>query len=270
MTDDLNKTAVTKDVTAAAIVYLDERGCKPIETEVTVAPGWVADVASVVQPTATELIDLKLIERAPSWNYQIKVGLDPEGKNIYTSSPKRADWNARVAGMQQLMTVLVEVKTSRSDFCGDKKWAMQPPTNLAYLAIPKDLAIDGPPSGWGVLEVSESGCRLRTAPAIRSVTVEQQLAVVLQIAVRRDHDTRYERLRALNRRHREQVAESRSSTNVMKAMRLMESIIHGKHGSIKEAMFYHGVKLPEYYIEELEGLWAVVQKQSTMSENTSL
>ena len=40
MNEDRNKTALTKHVTAAAIAYLDERGCKPIETEVAVEPGW--------------------------------------------------------------------------------------------------------------------------------------------------------------------------------------------------------------------------------------
>lgn len=66
MQDDYNKTAITKTITAAALTYLDERGCKPIETEVLAAAGWISDLAAVVCPTITELTLLKLIKRKPA------------------------------------------------------------------------------------------------------------------------------------------------------------------------------------------------------------
>ena len=57
---DLNKTPLTHRITALAAAFLDAHGFKPVETEVPVASGWVADVASFVYPTMTEAKKLRL------------------------------------------------------------------------------------------------------------------------------------------------------------------------------------------------------------------
>jgi hypothetical protein len=66
---DRNKTELTQNVTRIASLWLNRKGFKPVETEVCVEwrhkKAWIADVAGVIAPTQTELIDLKLIRRPP-------------------------------------------------------------------------------------------------------------------------------------------------------------------------------------------------------------
>lgn len=251
MIGDRNKTELTKRVTAAAISYLDERGFKPIETEVSVAHGWVADLAGVVCPTLTELIGLKLLTRKPGYRH-----------------PDYVRWCHAATEMQKdmpLLTAIVEVKTSRSDFRGDKKWKLPVPANLAYLAIPDDLNVaeDEFPEGWGILgfRASPDCVRCQRAPVVRKVTTDQQLAVVHEIAVRRDHDTRYERIRELRKEIRDDQNERTSVTRFLTAMRAMRSIVEGEHGDTRTALAYHSVKnIPEYYLKELDKLFGVAAK----------
>lgn len=245
MIDDRNKTALTKSVTAAALSYLDERGCKPIETEVPICTGWVADLAGVLSPTQTELVLLKLIKRRPQYN-----------------QPGYREWYEMAQATQKLMTVIVEVKTSRSDFAGDRKWTMDCPSNLAYLAIPNDLVV-GPeefPNGWGVLSYSAASSSVRCIriPKCHEITVDQQLGVVLQVAIRRDNNTRYARLRELQREIRQDRNADVSRTRLLTAMRAMKSIVEGKHSTVEESLEYHGVKLPKYFIDELQLVWGIV------------
>jgi len=70
---DRNKTDLTHAVTQAAMTWLDERGFKPVETEVEIARGWVADLASAIFPTPTELINLKLIPHRPDWEAEDEI-----------------------------------------------------------------------------------------------------------------------------------------------------------------------------------------------------
>lgn len=244
MIEDRNKTDLTKLVTQDALNYLDERGCKPIETEVSICEGWTADLAGVLNPTITELGLLKLIKSRPKY-----------GKPGYEV------WYQNACAIQNLMTVIVEVKTSRSDFCGDKKWKLSKPANLAYLAIPNDLkvSLDEFPAGWGILAYYEkASMRCVRVPEINSVSIEQQLSVILEIAVRRDNNTRYERLRQLRREISKNANGEVSRTRMLTAFRAMQSIVEGKHGSIEGALEYHGVrKIPDFYIEEIKRLWAV-------------
>ncbi|HEV7674426.1 MAG TPA: hypothetical protein VGQ12_07845 [Candidatus Angelobacter sp.] len=250
MIDDRNKTGITKAVTAAAVRYLDERGCKPIETEVTIGDAWVADVAGVVVPTQTELIALKLLKRRPNYRHT-----------------EYQAWYRLAAGMQKLMTVLVEVKTSRSDFRGDKKWARPIPTNLAYLAFPRGLSIgiDEVPRGWGMLEYSEdSDCvKCYRVPIIVETTTEAQLSVIHNIAVRRDHLTRYESERRFRREMVANRNEDVSRTRVATAIRAVMAVVNGHsmsgripHSSVEEALKYHGIKhVSGWDMEQLEKLW---------------
>ena len=119
--DDQNKTELTKQITAATCFWLDERGCKPVETEVSVACGWIADIASVICPSNTELQELK------------------QSAVLEVEQTSRAgSVEAEVAAMACMMTVIVEVKTSRGDFLGDKKWNA-PPLQI-YLGLLRHLA----------------------------------------------------------------------------------------------------------------------------------
>jgi hypothetical protein len=255
---DRNKTEITRLVTAAVMRYFDEHGCKPLETEVPICDGWVADVAGVINPTQTELVELKLIKRRPRYRDYSEA-----------AQQEQRAWYDEVKQAQKLMTVLCEVKTSRSDFRGDKKWELRIPANLAYLAIPKDLPVsmDEIPLAWGVLEYLPASDSIRCirVPAVNEVTTEQQLSITLQVAVRRDHHTRYERHREFQKQMVKAHNEDISRTRVSVALRAMTSVVTGKcgpvpHDSVEGALEYHGIKhVTEYDMDKLRKLWKIAE-----------
>jgi len=164
--------------------------------------------------------------------------------------------------MQKLMTVLVEVKISRSDFRSDKKWALAIPVNIAYLAVPTDLPLcaDEVPASWGILEyrAGTEDMRQRRVPIIQDVGADQQRDVIFQIAVRRDHHTRYERMREFRRGIVAVQNKDISRTRMQDATRAVMSILEGKHGSVEGALSWHGVKhLRDDDLERLQTLWAL-------------
>lgn len=254
MIEDRNKSDMTKLVTAAAYRYLDERGFKPVETEVPICDGWIADLAGVINPTQTELQELKILTPKPRWKH-----------------PAHAQWCEDAKNAQKLMTCLVEVKTSMSDFRGDKKWtwlSKEFPVNLAYLAIPSALRVDRHqfPLNWGVLEYSESRDLVKCIqiPEVWEAPTEQQLSVVLNVAIRRDHHTRYERERGFRREMVANRNEDVSRTRVATAIRAVMAVVNGHsmsgripHASVQEALQYHGIKhVSGWDMEQLEKLWS--------------
>ena len=237
--DDQNKTEITKQITAATCFWLDERGCKPVETEVFVGFGWVADVASVVCPSNTELQDLKLIRRAPKWSKRAE----------------REAWESEVKAIACMMTVIVEVKTSRGDFMGDRKWTAPPMADLSWVAAPVGLITDSErPQGWGILEYSEArDCMIqRCPPQVRTTTNEQQRNLIHAVACRRDNQTRYEHINRIRRQYAEDNKQRESLTRVKDAMRAALSIAAGEYGSVEGALEAHRIKLRS--IGELEML----------------
>jgi len=252
--DDQNKTELTKQITAATGFWLDERGAKPVETEVTIAWCWIADIAGVVCPTQTELQDLKLIRRKPSWK---------------KSEEEKQAWEVEASVLNRLMTVVVEVKTSRSDFRGDKKWEWEPPADLCWLAVPAGLIAETERrKGWGILEYSEKrDCMIsKVVPPVRTTTAEQQRDLVYAVACRRDNHTRYEHINRLRKEYREEDKHRQSLTRVKDAMRAALSIARGEHGSVEGALEYHRVKLRSLYELEITGLtalWGVAKKETT-------
>jgi hypothetical protein len=245
--DDQNKTEITKQITAATCFWLDERGFKPVETEVSVDVGWIADIASVVCPTQTELQDLKLIRRAPRWSKR----------------EEREAWDSEVSAMACMMTAIVEVKASRGDFGGDRKWKLAPPADLCWIAAPSGLiAPSERPEGWGILEYSEGrDCMVtRSIPTIRTTTHEQQRNLIHAVAMRRDNHTRYEHINRLRKAHAEDDKQRISLVRIKDAMRAALSIARGEHGSIEAALEYHRVKLHsigELEMLKLTELWGV-------------
>lgn len=259
MIEDRNKTELTKRVTAAAFRYLDERGAKPLETEVWLGEGWVADIAGVVNPTNTELQALKLIP--------------PKPKRQAGNEQQRQAWHERAQQAKALMTVLVEVKTSRSDLSNDRKWLLTPYTNLAYLAIPADmlLAPGEYPLGWGLLEYSVVAdyVRLRVIPEVRAVPLEQQFNTILQVAYRRDNQTRYERVREFRKRQIIQQNEAISRRRVSDALHAMLHIVRAETYFGETVMdILNRYKMGKYYSEEMEDLWGVAKHSLKTSSRT--
>jgi len=181
VTLDQNKTALTHRVTAVAAAYLDGLGCKPVETEVPVQIGWVADVASYWYPTLTEAKKLHLPKKAR--------------KLILDESMKDHDLVFRAYGPGPF-TVLVEVKAQRNDFLADKrKWTGIPPAHICCLAFlrgvlePREI-----PDGWYGLEVSENGkklCKVHRFGTVQPQHPGMVIDFIAAVGIRRDHRTRY-------------------------------------------------------------------------------
>lgn len=242
---DRSKTELTQNITRNVSLWLDGKGFKPVETEVYVGDRWIADVAGVGLPTQTEMIDLKLIKRAPRYRSE-------------ADQPKFEEWRAAMAAIPGRLMALVEVKTSWGDYRGDRKWTAERPAHLCYVAIPEGMVHpDDWPAGWGVILFSQEGTTIRKVhpPEIASVAVEQQLNFLTNLAVARDHVTRHARIREFQKTIRISDGERKVVARVASAISAVRDIMKGK--SIEQALEYHGIKiktLPAYVMEDLAEL----------------
>lgn len=181
---DENKTALTHRVTAIAAAYLDGLGCKPIETEVKIRAGWIADLASYWYPTNTEAKRLHLDRRARE---VLGIGQHVEVEGLVPRAYGHGPF-----------TVAVEVKTTPSDFKRDTKWqAREWPAHICLVAFPSGVLTKGDiPDGWYGLETSRAGTQLRKVHSmIGAYPHSQHSGVVIDfiaaVGIRRDHRTRY-------------------------------------------------------------------------------
>ena len=254
---DKNKSALTHQVTAAATAWLEGHGFKPVESEVSVAPGWCADLAALIFPTMTELIALKLLKRRPnSWKRV-------NGKYVRISGgvEKLADWKQQLNMLYSINTALVEVKTSRADFFRDwkKKFAAQAsPVSLRYLAVPEGLIKPGEyPEGWGILiyHPTHNKCVQVTIPAALDIENNlQNFNVAAQIAIRRDHHTRYERWREYQRAARVADGEKQVYYRIDKLARMMVALVNGKFDTLEVTLSYYGIKIDKLTGPTIESL----------------
>ena len=262
--DDLNKSALTHDVTSAVGLWMDEKGFKPVETEVQMPyltksldeKGWIADLAGVIFPTQTELINLKLIKKSPPYYFPV------DDQEKWETNPEYDVWVQGLKTNMRLMTCLVEVKTTRGDFIGDRKWKLPLPTDMAFLAVPKGLVSPLEwPSGWGILEFYDGSIRQKRAPVVGTTTVEQQRDVILNIAVRRDHHTRYARLKEWTQKERQATKLSRITSTLNSLESAMIHIVKGEHKSVEFALLMSGFRNPEpWMIEELKSIWGIAAR----------
>lgn len=264
--NDRNKSPLTHEVTTAAALWLECHGFKPVETEVYMPrcgdteKGWIADLAAVICPTQTELIDLKLLPRKPGWNELHSKRADP--KKVAAWHDREADWQKRYESMDRTMTCLVEVKTTRADFRGDRKWSLLCPTDLAYIAVPRGLVRpDEYPAWWGVLEFHDGAMKQVQVPVPNTATIEQKFSVVLQIAIRRDHHTRYARWREFEKDQRANRTESKRIDKVSDVARAMEAVVRGEHDSVETIFKYVGIKnIPDYVMDRIRPLYGIAKE----------
>jgi hypothetical protein len=227
---DNNKSDLTRRVTEAAALWLSDRGFKPVESEVPVDDCWVADLASACSPTPTEAIKLKLVPETIAW--------DAEGWKSFADR-----YLGFMTTLGRPVTAVIEVKVSRWDFSSDPKWNRTPPADLLYLAIPKGLLERKLwPDGWGILEFpadrpTACKCRCSRPAPVRSIMVEQATSLIYEVAIRRDHFTRYERFREFNRQARESACRNRMND----AIGAVLDIVEGRR-TVEEALGWHGIR----------------------------
>lgn len=252
---DLNKSPLTHDITRVAALWLEERGFKPVETEVCVwmdrvalpgdgEPCWLADLAGIINPTQTEMIDLKLLRRRPRWG-----------------SPENDAWELERNALYRNMIALVEVKASRADFRGDRKWKMQIPTDLAYLAIPRGIVQPHEwPAGWGILEYNDGALRCLRPPAVFQISIEERFRQLHAIAVRRDHHTRNARWREMVREHHAEDVERLRISRLRNVASAVLAIANGERDSLEQCLRWHGLRdCPDWLVERLKPLWRIAK-----------
>lgn len=196
---DRNKSDRTHRATAVAATWLDGIGCKPVETEVYVDQGWIADLAAFWSPTRTEMKRVKLHKMIAEWEGPDAIG-DP--------------FDYLAGRMATRLTVVAEVKVDAADFkrdigrkyCMDNRMpTMRAPAHLLLLVGPKSAIGARAPWDWGWLETSECCTRaLRWHPSWRfhPQAPGQIEDVIAGVAIRRDHNTRYESLRRVLKSYR--------------------------------------------------------------------
>jgi hypothetical protein len=201
---DRNKTDLTHKVTEGAARWLAAIGAKAIETEVPVGPKWVADLAAFWSPTPTEATLEKLIPRAQRYPY---------GEGDAAAARWREAHDARLAAFRALpriITLLVEVKTSRADFGLDArvggKFTRGRPADLHVLAVPMEmLPCEKLPTGWWVLHCSAHDgevLRVTRSGGVVATDADAKLNLVAAIAERRHNRTANAFFSALSKRRR--------------------------------------------------------------------
>lgn len=233
--NDGNKTPLTTRITATVAAYLDGAGFKPVETEVPVADGWTADLASFIYPSRTEAHRLRLIKKRHVRGNYFTVDETSFQELAYRTGP--------------LLTALVEVKISRSDFTKDldrKFRCPHPPAHLCYLAYPTGLLTpDEIPGSWIGLQMAKNGKRLIKRHQLRGLGIlhpqhaGQITDLVAAVAIRRAHRTRYRALRDFIRAHRASETQRRRIAMVSQVVTGLVEWLNG------EGMYASVDTLPE-------------------------
>lgn len=197
---DRNKTELTHKLTALAVGHLTVIGCKPIETEVPVASGWIADVAGFTYPTMTEMKMGKILKRV--------ILMNPLCGSDYRS--------AEFITTRHLfpLTAICEIKISIADFKKDyERKFKHTVANLNYLVIPKSIQDTIEPiineghswkRDWSLIICSDNGEKILKCeiPYICGVGVGETIDIIANIAIRRCHRTQYSFNRAMLKAYR--------------------------------------------------------------------
>lgn len=252
MSLDSNKTAATHRATATASYYLALRGYKPIETEVGVFEGWVADLASYVYPTNTELIKMKVLNMEKR-----------SGKKILSTDKALDYFENRYGGGP--FTAIVEVKATKADFQKDLDFKFAGrvfPAHFCYLAYPSKLDVDLP-KGWiglllsdncdSVVKMKYGYCDIMH-PQFPGDIVD----LIAAVGIRRHHRTAYAEQRTWLKAYRAKENESKKGNDLHSAMRVIEEAIF-ENKPIDEILDYRYIKNSflkkdiERIVEKLKG-----------------
>lgn len=234
---DKNKTGRTHRATATAAAYLDLRGHKPIETEVQVFDGWIADLASYVYPSNTELVKMKLVaKKKTKYGYCIDDVAVNRFESRYGTGP---------------FTSIVEVKVTKADFQNDMDFKFTGrmfPAHFCYLAYPKGLT-EYPPKGWIGLVLNERCDRIikvETRNCIGCVHPQHLgdvAEVIAQVGIRRHHRTQYAEQRDWLKAFNANETKRKRSYTIHSVLEVLEKyILGGSEKNLNEMLEYHGVR----------------------------
>jgi hypothetical protein len=251
MLTDINKTPLTLACTKTAACWMAERGFKPVAEEVYVAKGWIADLASIVAPTRTDAIKLKLIsKRPPHVN-------SADRETLRLALETEYAWSESYRALPPFITCCVEVKVSWSDYTKDlKRKFSKTPCHLQYVAMPIRLHSAIVRAGdyvgpWGIILLSDEGTRVvkvAKQPALCRVEESSISRLAYALAMKLDNDERYKHFRTRDK-------------NIRMASRVnhvVDSLIHLACGRSVETMG------PFYRSQSVEGQRALQSGARTL------
>jgi len=255
---DANKSELTLRITEAAAVWLDNIGAKPVETEVPIDRGWVADLAGAWCPTRTEAQMQGLIPRSVRFS----------GENWDRHEQRREEREKAFDALPAPITIAHEVKVSRGDFRGDKKWDRPWPANMCVLSIPDGmLKPEEYPAGWWILLHSTKAGTLRKVERrgeIRAVADSDRMWFIHQVGLRCDHRVRNQRWRDLQKSHRNTENENVNRERMHRLARVMVDIVNARFASIDETLGYH-LRRPDissWLRDELTPLYGLARRNA--------
>jgi len=235
MSLDLNKTAATHRATAAASYYLAFRGYKPIETEVSVFDGWIADLASYVYPTNTELKQMKILQRESR-----------SGNKILSTDEALKNFERRYG--EGPFTAIVEVKVTKADFQKDLNFKFNGrvfPAHFCYLAYPAKLDVELS-KGWIGLLLNDECDRIVKMKYTYSDIIHPQplgdvVDLIAAVGIRRHHRTVYAERRDWIKAFRARESDRQKGNDLHSAMRAIEQVIF-ENRPIDEILDYRYIK----------------------------
>jgi len=275
---DLNKTEITLRITQAAATWLKGLGAKPVEAEVQIAVGWVADLAAVWRPTPTEAIKAKLIPRKPRFRYR---GTEKELSNWRRES---RIWAGIVNELPNPILIAHEVKVTQADFRKDHKANGKPqpkfgtitgeycPAHMRCLSVlrgkikPADY-----PDDWWVLEHGPSGKLLKVAQRGKLLKVgeRQQIEVLANIGEKIWNREENKFWRDINRSHRDGQNKRISLDRVNRVVDAVLAVARGDENSIEKCLLKY---LNQKTVDALsaEKLKQLDQLYTILIENTDV
>ena len=263
---DQNKTRLTLDVTAAASAWLDKIGAKPVEAEVTITTGWIADLAGIWSPTRTEAADQHMIPRALPWKSE-------RGARAKRSRERNKLYHA----LPHTISIVHEVKVTRSDFRRDHKWSAASPADMRVLSIVTGVAADGEwPAGWWVLlHDATTGAVIKVAhrAPMTPVTCEQRFNILMQISLRRHNRTQYAYLRDIMRHQNDQENDRINKVRFSYMAQLMIAVQDGRHDTVEACVArYVGRrwKVPPHLMDELRAMHGKAKEDEQTDEGAAV
>lgn len=257
---DQNKTKLTLDVTAAASEWLDKIGAKPIEAEVSITSGWIADLAGIWSPTRTEAADQHLIPRALPWKSErgARAKRSRERNKLYHAIP-------------DTISIVHEVKVTRSDFRRDHKWAQHSPADMRVLSIVPGIAKEEEwPEGWWILlHDATTGAVIKVArrAPLTPVTCAQRFRVLMQVSLRRHNRTQYAYIKEITRHQNDQENDRINRVRFTYMARLMRAVHAGEQQTLEECVARHmgrRWKIPADLMEDL----SAIHRKAKQDEST--
>lgn len=265
---NLNQTQEHDEIKLLAQGWFLEHGFKPVEFEVPVVSGWIADLAGIIVPTATELQNLKLITRFKEpkfdrelWdNKEATIAHGMERGNLYRQ------WRENAESMMNISTMLCEVKISTADYRKDIITKFnKTPASMNFLAYPKGLIKpENIPTGWfGLERIGEERLKFHVGTLYKK-TYEEMFVTVFALSQRLHNKNQYANISKVMKEERHKRSEMQVNYKIDKVISILTDTLTWRRDDVEETMterlrVYGVKKVSGYNIETLEKIRQILK-----------